>query len=143
MAHGKSNSRLAALASIAVAAGCSSADYEPPPCRSTTGGVEINTPVTGCPQLTGFAILPSEAVVGGSVELLATAKAPLGATLDFSWTANSGVVANAHSADTTFMCTAPGLVELTITVSNPASTMDLCEDEGLGTVQCDAADGGI
>jgi hypothetical protein len=133
---------LAAGATLLGLSACSGDDFAHPPCRTDQGSLVVSAPVTGCPRLTSFDILPSDVFVGSSVALRATADGPSGAIFAFAWTASNGTIANPQAADTEFQCTAPGIALLTITVTNPANTSSPCEDVGHGSVACDAVEGG-
>jgi hypothetical protein len=121
---------------------CSGDDFAHPPCRTDQGSLVVLAAATGCPHLTSFDILPSDVYVGSSVALRATADGPSGATFAFAWKASNGTIADPQAADTEFQCTAPGVADLTITVTNPANTSGACEDVGHGSVTCDPAEGG-
>jgi hypothetical protein len=122
------------LAAIALTAGrlvtaCTNDDK--PTCHSKVGSAGVNGSVTACPVITSYDVAPSQVVMGKSVQLTASATDPSGATLTYSWQSTSGVVADTHTASTTYRCTAPGPATLTITASN-----GLCDDTASAVVDC-------
>lgn len=123
--------------------GCSGDDYPRPPCRSTQGALNIALTLGGCPSITSFEILPNEVDVGGTVQLHATTTAVIGEVPHFSWTASAGIVDDASSADASFTCTAPGSVQVTLTVNGGDLPAQDCSMITTGSVQCDAVAGAV
>jgi hypothetical protein len=103
------------------------------------GSVRVGGSVKNCPTVGSLSISPAELDVGGTGEatLTASAAVPGGGTISYAWSASSGVLGAPSSATTTFGCTAPGLVNVTIT-----ATSDGCSDHASGTVACLALDSG-
>ena len=79
-----------------------------------------------------YAILPQRLVAGESATLSALAVDVDSNNLSFSWSAPTGIIGDASSANTTFACTEPGSVTLTLTVSD-----DGCSDVVELDVRCD------
>jgi hypothetical protein len=110
---------------VAVAMACSSA-----PAGSV--GTLVNGETYDCAALTGVTASPTTLSVGGSVTLTAMADAPSTANLTYAWSAPSGSFSSTSSPQSSFQCTAPGTVPLTVVVAdgplpdgavcNPATT---------------------
>lgn len=104
---------------------------------SSTGSVAINGTVNVCPSLDGVTAAPAEVLVGGSIALSAAASdsdnAP--AALSYTWSAASGTFSDATAAAPTFTCTAPGSVDITLTVSDGDTTAG-CAPQMTTTVTC-------
>jgi len=124
---------------VAVAMACSSA-----PAGSV--GTLVNGQTYDCAALTGVTASPTTLSVGGSVALVATADAPVVSNLTYAWSTPSGSFSAQGSAQSSFECTAPGIVPLTVVVAdgplpdgavcNPATTTMTVP------VTCVASDGG-
>jgi hypothetical protein len=114
-----------ATTTVGVAMACSSA-----PAGSI--GTLVNGQTYDCAAITGVSASPTTLSVGGSVTLSATADAPVMSELTYAWSAPSGSFSAPSSAQSSFQCTAPGTVSLTVTVAdgplpdgavcNPATT---------------------
>ena len=136
--------RLPVLGLTAFALGCSGdpAEITNVPCRTHERSIEVLVSTNDCPNITEFTVTPSSVIVGSSVQLRADAASP-GHDVTFEWTADSGVIADATLPITTFRCTAGGLANVTLTVSNGSCPRSVtypvsctCEpDSGYG---CDA-----
>ncbi|MCG8556204.1 MAG: hypothetical protein MJD61_13090 [Proteobacteria bacterium] len=107
------------------------------------GAVQVTTSVPSavieCPTIASYTVHPLAADVGGAaIQLTGTASS---GTPAMSWTASSGMLASASSADTTFTCTEAGAVTLTLTLTQGSS----CSHSESLTVTCNAAapDGGM
>jgi hypothetical protein len=102
---------------------------------ATTGSVLINGTVNLCAVLNNVSAVPSQAIVGGTVALSADAtdadSAP--SPLSYTWTATGGTLTGATTKNATLLCTAPGIVTATVSVSDgdPA-----CTSPGSITVTC-------
>jgi acid phosphatase len=90
-----------------------------------TGSAAINGTVNTCPTVTGISASPSQVTTGNSLTVSGTAVDPDGigpdggaSTLTYSWTATSGALANASSANATFTCSQAGTATLTLSVSD-------------------------
>lgn len=98
-----------------------------------TGSVVINGEFNVCPLIEELSLLPSEVEVGGVVDLIA-----IGSdsdeqpdALSYQWSSNSGQIADADEAITTLLCTHPGEVTVTLSVTDGD-----CEDAMTTTVTC-------
>lgn len=84
------------------------------------GAVSVNAQTYGC--ATTFAgalsVTPSETAIGGSVSLAAAATAVNADTLTYAWSAPSGTFSAPNSATTSFTCTTPGQVTVTVSVGD-------------------------
>jgi hypothetical protein len=92
------------------------------------------TPLIQCPGLFTLLVAPDRVAVGGAVAVTATASAPAGTeagATDLSWTAPSGTFSDPASSLTTFTCTSPGTVTLSLT-----ATRGGCAETLNATVSC-------
>jgi hypothetical protein len=105
-----------AVAKVTVALDC----HQP----AKTGSVAVNGTLNVCPVADGLSANPADVAVGFPVALEIAAYDPDNgpAPLSYSWTAASGSFSSATSAAPTFVCTMPGPVTLTATVSDGDST---------------------
>lgn len=71
-----------------------------------------------CPAIVSTVVGPLVSSIGGSITLAAEASDPDGDSLSFSWSAQTGVFADATSARTTYRCTTAGASVLTLRVSD-------------------------
>jgi hypothetical protein len=95
-----------------------------------------NDSVIHCPQLSSILVRPEQSVIGGAVALSATTTDDVDAsTTVFLWSAQSGTFADPSSLLTTFTCTAPGNVTITMT-----ATRDACTQTLSASVDCIALD---
>ena len=104
------------------------------------GGRIVGTgTVTNCPTITSVSISPNELDLGagGQATLTATASVPFNGIAGLSWSAPSGAFGDPNAAATTFQCTAPGMVTVTVT-----ATYDGCSTQQSGEITCLAPDGG-
>jgi hypothetical protein len=101
-----------------------------------------------CATANGIAASPSEATVGSSVALTATpASAPNPAAVTYAWSAPNGTFSAASGQSTSFTCTTPGPVTITLTVGDgplpSGASCDPTASTATIQVQCDAPlDGG-
>jgi hypothetical protein len=105
-----------------------------------TGMVIVGGMVTNCPTVTSLSIQPNELDVGagGTATLTATVTLPIeGGAPVLSWSAPSGIFGQPDSATTTFQCTVPGVVTITV-----IATYDGCGTSLSGMITCLAGDGG-
>jgi hypothetical protein len=107
----------APLIALIASSGCS-ADYEPPPCPARRGSADVTADPTICPKIGSYSVTPVETEVGQPVTLLASAVSVTGDPLVLTWSASRGAVEDGAAADTTYRCPSPGVVTLTLTVSN-------------------------
>jgi hypothetical protein len=103
------------------------------------GNISVGGTVTNCPFISSISIAPNELDVGagGQATVFASATVPGGGTPTFSWSAESGVFGTPSAPETTFECTVPGIVKLTVT-----ATFDGCDARLSTAITCLAADGG-
>ncbi len=90
-------------------------------CVSTApdaGSAAINGQLYSCATASGVSVSPSATTVGRSVALAATAVAPNLSGVAYAWSAPSGSFSSASTATTSFTCTTPGTVPVTVTVSD-------------------------
>jgi hypothetical protein len=102
-----------------------------------TGTVLVNGVLNVCPQIGGVSASPTEAFIGGSVSLTATAQdADNGPSpLTVAWSATSGTLTEPTSLATRFICTATGTTTITLTASDGDAG---CTAASSVTVTCDA-----
>jgi hypothetical protein len=95
--------------------------------------------VTNCPTIEWLTIAPNELDVGagGTAALTSMATAPWGGVPVLLWSAPSGTFGDPSAATTTFQCTAPGAVTITLT-----ATYQSCSTQQTGVITCLAHDGG-
>ncbi len=84
---------------------------------ATTGSVMVSGSINQCPIIDSVS---SNAPAGNVIAISSTAEDPDGGPqpLSYQWTASSGTLSNATSANPTLTCTAPGVVSLVETVSD-------------------------
>jgi hypothetical protein len=103
-----------------------------------TGSVQVNGGANVCPVIDSAGASPAEALVGTGVHLSGAAHdADSGpSALKYAWTATSGVFDSASAQNPLFTCTAPGTVNITLTVTDgdPSPT---CSDNLSVIVTCD------
>jgi hypothetical protein len=97
----------------------------------------------GCAAWTSVAASPSEATVGHSLSLAATATAADPGSIAYFWSAPSGTIDAPTSATANFTCTAPGQVPVTLMLGDrsPDGSDVLCGSPASSTtitVQCDS-----
>jgi hypothetical protein len=102
-------------------------------CRATgtTGVIDVGGSFNSCPVVTSYSGSPATVSVGGAVALSVTASDADNDPLTYAWTASTGTLGNATTASTTLTCTAPGLVTLTVAVSD-----GMCQSGAMLTVTC-------
>ncbi len=104
---------------------------------ATTGSVQVGGTFNVCPVVDGIMASPAEVLVGSTIALAASAHdsdaAP--SALSYSWTASAGTFDDATLAAPVFTCTAPGVVTVSVAVSDgdPAPT---CTDQASATITC-------
>ncbi len=107
-----------------------------------SGLAAITGVINLCPVIDGLSAIPSEANVGGAIDLTAAVRdgdngpSPLAAT----WTARGGTLANASTAGATFTCTQPGSFSVGLSISDGDAT-PRCAATSTVTVVC--TEGGI
>jgi hypothetical protein len=95
-----------------------------------------------CAAWEAVAASPSEATLGNSVALTVTATAANPGAITYAWSAPTGVFSSPSSSSTSFTCTTPGMVLVTLALSDgPVPEGGVCNPE-LSTasiqVTCDA-----
>jgi hypothetical protein len=97
------------------------------------GSVKVEGTVNVCPRVDAVSADPAETTIGNTIELSATATEGDGgpAPLAYSWTASSGVLSDASSANPSFTCTTAGEATLTLTVTDSE-----CGDTASLTLVC-------
>jgi hypothetical protein len=122
-----------ATTKVAVQLGCS---------ESPAGGQTtlVNGTTFDCATWNTVTANPAATMVGTSVALAATAAAPVQANVTYQWSASSGQFGNAAAASTTFTCSVPGPVNVTLTVGDgtvpKGSTCNPALDTDVITVTC-------
>lgn len=109
-----------ATAQFAVVAGATTAVSVAIDCHvgsSKTGSVLINGTINICPNVDSVAANPP---VGNTIAITASASDPDAApqALAYGWTTSSGTLSSATAQNPTLTCTAPGNVDLVLTVSD-------------------------
>ena len=107
------------------------------------GSASFNGQTYNCATANGVSASPSETTVGSGVALSATtATAPDPASVTYAWSAPSGTFSSASGPSTTFTCTAPGAVVVTLTTADGPVPAGASCDPSLSTttteVQCDS-----
>jgi hypothetical protein len=82
------------------------------------GLAAINGQTFLCATANGVAASPSETTLGNGVTLVATASGPSTAGLTYTWSAPSGSFSSQGGPTTTFTCKQPGVVDVTVSVSD-------------------------
>lgn len=128
---------------MATSEGCALFFEPPPTCQSDAGEDDASdegTIVINTTFAMGLCAVPDPISIGpnngGIVTLGATVEGgPTqdGDVLTYDWTAPSGSFSDPGSLDTLFMCTAPGAVTVTFTVSSGPG----CSTQASGTVTCE------
>jgi hypothetical protein len=107
------------------------------------GSAAINGQTYNCAVAAGASASPSEASVGSGVTLAAAAVAPNSGAITYAWSAPSGSFSSPNTASTTFTCSVPGPVTVTLSVGDgplPAgATCNPALSTSTVTVQCDTA----
>ncbi|HYQ01074.1 MAG TPA: hypothetical protein VER96_20530 [Polyangiaceae bacterium] len=108
-----------------------------------TGSVMINGALNICPTLDSVGANPAEVLVGTTIALSVSAHdsdaGPV--ALSYRWTAASGSLSDANSANPTFTCLVPGSVQLSVSASD-GDPLASCADTRSITVQCSVPGGG-
>ena len=82
-------------------------------------------------QLTSYSVTPLAASVGGTIAVSATAAGVDGGTLKYAWRATSGTFTDPTASATSYRCSAPGPVTITLVVSQPT-----CDEDYMSSVTC-------
>ena len=101
-----------------------------------TGSARINGTINICPVIDAMSVSPAEIEVGNAVTLAGAAHDTDGvpSPLSYTWTATTGTIAAPTAANTTFVCTTPGTVTVTLAVSDGD-----CGEALTQTVVCSSA----
>jgi phospholipase C len=88
--------------------------------QPTTGSILVNGSINVCPRIDAVGASPAEVAFGGSIALTSTAvdvdHGP--SPLTYSWTATSGSLAGAQTANATLTCNRVGMVTVTLSASD-------------------------
>jgi len=118
-----------ATTTVAVALQCNTA-------AADAGSALINGSTYSCASISSVSVSPAETAVGTSSTLTALATGPNPSGLTYAWSAPSGTFSASNAANTTFTCTAPGVVTLTVTAGDGAlSDGGSCPATSTSTVQ--------
>jgi hypothetical protein len=113
------------------------------PATADAGSAHVTAPTFNCGVLDSIAASPSEITVGSSVDLTAVAAGVDPTALTYAWSAPSGSFGAPSATNTSYTCTAPGVVTLTVAVGDgPVPSGASCNASlSTGTIQitCDAA----
>jgi hypothetical protein len=100
----------------------------------------VNGTSFDCAAWNSVTASPSETAVGTPVSLGATATGPVPAKLTYEWSAPSGRLGNASAPNTSFVCTVPGPVNVTLVVGDgevpEGSTCNPALDTDVITITC-------
>jgi hypothetical protein len=126
-------------ASFAVAAGETSLANVNLQCRlpRRTGSVRVTGEFNVCPLIEEVTVLPDSVEVGGSVALLAVATDLDEEPVAYEWSTTGGEIAAPNEAETSLLCTEPGVVTVTLRVNDGD-----CDDTLTTTVTCTEPEGG-
>jgi hypothetical protein len=112
-------------------------------CNAAAGGGHttlVNGTSFDCASWNSVTADPSETMTGTPVALAATATGPIPANLTYQWSAPSGQFGSASAASTTFTCTQPGAVQVTVVVGDgPVPAGSMCNpvlDTDVITITC-------
>jgi hypothetical protein len=113
------------------------------PTAAQTGSLSVSGVPYDCAAWSGVSVIPSEATVGHSLAVSATATGANPAALTYAWSAPSGSFDTPNAGSANFTCATPGAVTLTLTVGDgPVPDGGSCSASlSTTTVQvtCDAA----
>jgi hypothetical protein len=109
----------------------------------TNGSVGVNGTTNVCPAIDALSVQPSNVVVGSSVSLTSAAHDPDNgpSPLAYAWTSSSGSLGTPSAQNSSFTCTAPGVANITLTVSD-GDTDPGCPATLTTSVTCTAPDAG-
>ena len=102
-----------ATTNLSVAMLCSAAAPE-------AGAAFVRAAGFNCATWNSVAASPSEATIGSSMSVVASASGGAPGSLTYAWSAPSGAFDHPNAAQANFTCTAPGPVSLTVTVTDGA-----------------------
>jgi hypothetical protein len=108
-------------------------------CHGVNDGMVVITVGVVCPGfvIQALNVAPLSASVGGTIDVNAAATSIDAGTPTYRWSAPVGSFARTAEAQTSYTCTTPGPVALTVTASS-----DACRDSQSVTVEC-ISDGGV
>jgi hypothetical protein len=108
-------------------------------CHGVNDGMVVITVGVVCPgfSIQALNVSPLSASVGGSINVSAAATSADAGVPAYRWSAPSGSFARTTEAQTSYTCTTPGSVPLTVTASS-----DACRDSQSVTVEC-ISDAGV
>ncbi len=107
--------------------------------QGSTGSVRVGATWNVCPVIDAVSAMPSEVLIGGTLQLAASAHDADGgpAPLRYAWQASSGTLGTADVASPTFTCTSYGSATLTLVVSDGDPSAG-CASTATLTVSCSA-----
>jgi type IV pilus assembly protein PilA len=102
-----------------------------------TGSAMVNGSINVCPVIDGVEANPAEVLVGSSIQLSAAAHdADTGPSrLTYAWTASSGDLAGASTANPVFTCSTEGTVTVELAVSDGDPSL-ACIDKQVTILTC-------
>jgi hypothetical protein len=104
------------------------------------GQTTVNGTSFDCAAWNSVSASPVETAIGSPVALTASATGPVPANLTYAWSAKSGFFGSATAASTSFTCTAPGPVTVTLIVGDgPVPAGSACNpalDKDTVTITC-------
>jgi hypothetical protein len=110
-------------------------------CRGASDGMVHIAVGVVCPgvRLVSYTVSPLTASVGGTISVAAAAADVDAGSLTFAWSASSGTYAEPAASNTTYRCTTPGPVTMTLLVH-----ADFCQESNSIMVTCvaDTTDAG-
>jgi hypothetical protein len=104
-----------------------------------SGQAAVTATVNVCPVIDELSAIPSEVIVGASIQLTVVAHdadngpSPLSAT----WQTNGGMLGNLSTTGATFTCTAPGTFTIGVRISD-GEAGNRCPDTSTLTLTCSA-----
>ena len=98
------------------------------------GAVRANGKFNICAELTKVIVSPLQTSVGNDIDLQSSAVDQEGDPITYSWTSNSGSIADPSAANTTYTCTTEGPDEITISVTDDG--FDYCTSFWRVPVNC-------
>lgn len=99
------------------------------------GSVNVTATTASCPAIDQISVLPANAMIGGSMSVLGSARGLDPTALTYSWTATSGTLSNTSVPNPTFTCTAVGSPMISLTVSDGSDAAG-CTPTASVTVSC-------
>jgi hypothetical protein len=109
-----------------------------------TGIVSVSGTITVCPTIDSLEAVPSEVLVGSSIQLTLAAHDPdtAPAALTAAWSAPPGTLMNTSTTGATFTCTTAGSFVVSVSVDDGTPDMQ-CTDSASVNVVCTPSPGGM